>query len=71
MLRYESAGSLYEQHVLEGYRAAGGELHPQWRLLSRMEDLLALCDMLNSSTSEMPNRIADLRRLIVQTVTAN
>ncbi|WP_411344528.1 phosphotransferase family protein [Paenibacillus sp. WLX1005] len=71
MLRYESAGSLYEQHVLEGYRAAGGELHPQWRLLSRMEDLLALCDMLNSSTSEMPNRIADLRRLIVQTVTAD
>jgi aminoglycoside phosphotransferase (APT) family kinase protein len=69
MLRYESMDSTYEQHFLNGYRSGGGELHPEWRLLSRMEDLIALCDMLNHSDIHMPNRIADLRRLIVRTVT--
>ncbi len=69
MLRYEQVDSLYEQNFLAGYRSGGGALHPDWRLLSRIEDLIALCDMLNSSDEHMPIRIADLRRLILHTVT--
>ncbi len=68
MLRYEAVDSLYEQHFLAGYHAGGGTLHTEWRLLSRLEDLIALCDMLNSSDQHMPRRIADLRRLIARSI---
>ncbi len=43
-------------------------LEKNWRLLSRQEDLVALCDMLSHSTAETPNWVQDLRRLIAGTV---
>lgn len=43
-------------------------LEKNWRLLSRLEDLVALCDMLSHSTAETPNRVQNLRRLIAGTV---
>ncbi|WP_046216512.1 phosphotransferase family protein [Paenibacillus wulumuqiensis] len=68
MLRYEQEQSLYEQHFIQAYRQAGGQLDDQWRLLSRLQELIALLDMLNRSTAEMPVRIADLQRLIARTI---
>ncbi|WP_017813057.1 phosphotransferase family protein [Paenibacillus shenyangensis] len=68
MLRYEEEQSLYEQHFIEAYRQAGGQLDEQWRLLSRLQELIALLDMLSHSTASMPVRIADLRQLIARTI---
>ncbi|SDE95030.1 Phosphotransferase enzyme family protein [Paenibacillus sp. cl6col] len=68
MLRYEHDNSLFERHFIKAYRGSGGFLHENWVLLSKLEDLIALCDLLNRSTSEMPNRIADVRQLIIKTV---
>jgi len=68
MLRYELDNSLFERHFIKAYRGSGGFLDENWVLLSKLEDLIALCDLLNRSTSEMPNRIADVRQLIIKTV---
>lgn len=68
MLRYEHDNSLFERHFIKAYRGSGGFLDENWALLSKLEDLIALCDLLNRSTPEMPNRIADLRQLIIKTV---
>lgn len=68
MLRYEHDNSLFERHFIKAYRGSGGFLHENWVLLSKLEDLIALCDLLNRSTPEMPNRIADLRQLIIRTI---
>ena len=68
MLRYEDDNSLFERHFIKAYRGSGGFLHENWVLLSKLEDLIALCDLLNRSTPEMPNRIADLRQLIMRTI---
>ncbi|MBN3526956.1 phosphotransferase family protein [Paenibacillus apiarius] len=68
MLRYEENNSTFEQHFIKAYVQAGGVLPSNWRLLSRLEDLVALCDMLNSSTDETPNRMLDLKRLITKTL---
>ncbi|KJB87712.1 aminoglycoside phosphotransferase [Paenibacillus sp. E194] len=68
LLRYEHDNSLFERHFIEAYRGSGGFLNENWVLLSKLEDLIALCDLLNRSTPEMPNRIADLRQLIIRTI---
>lgn len=68
ILRYEDEGSLFEQHFIRGYQEHGGVLVDHWRLLSKLEDLIALCDMLNASTVDNPNRIRDLQHLITRTV---
>ncbi|WP_254659850.1 phosphotransferase family protein [Paenibacillus sp. KS1] len=68
MLRYEHDNSLFEHHFIKAYRGSGGFLDENWVLLSKLEDLIALCDLLNRSTSEMPNRIADVRQLIIKSV---
>jgi aminoglycoside phosphotransferase (APT) family kinase protein len=68
MLRYEQEGSAFEQHFIRAYQEQGMVLEPNWRLLARLEDLVALCDMMNTSTLDTPNRMRDLRSLIVGTV---
>lgn len=68
MLRYEEDGSVFEQHFIRAYQENGGVLNGNWKLLSRLEDLVALCDMLSHSTVDSPNRIRDLKRLIAKTV---
>lgn len=68
MLRYEKVNSLFERHFIQAYLDSGGFLNENWVQLSQLEELIALCDLLNRSTSDMPNRISDLRRLIIQTV---
>lgn len=64
MLRYEEDGSLYEEYFIRAYREQGGILHEDWRILSKLEDLVALCEMLNHSTLDTPRRIHDLQRLV-------
>lgn len=64
MLRYENRNSLFECHFIQSYRDSGGYLNENWRLISILEDIIALLDILNHSTSDMPNKISDVRRLI-------
>lgn len=68
MLRYEEDGSTFEKYFIRGYQEQGAVLEDNWKLLSKLEDLVALCDMLNSSTKDTPNRIRDLKGLIARTV---
>lgn len=68
MLRYEEDGSLFEEHFIRAYQEQGMTLEDNWKLLSKLEDLVALCDMLNNSTMDTPNRMQDLQRLIAGTV---
>lgn len=68
MLRYEDPDSRFAVHVIRGYREEGGQLEPRWHRLSKLEDLVALCDMLDHSTAETPNRRQDLVRLIADTI---
>ncbi|KIL40944.1 aminoglycoside phosphotransferase [Gordoniibacillus kamchatkensis] len=70
MLRYEPRDSALERHFIRAYIEHGGTLPSNWRLLSKLDDLIALCDMLNGSMAQTPNRINDLRRLIAATVQA-
>lgn len=68
MLRYEKPDSIFEQAFIKGYVEAGGQLPFNWRMLARLEDLVALCDLLNRSTPAMPNRISDLKSLIANSI---
>jgi aminoglycoside phosphotransferase (APT) family kinase protein len=68
MLRYEEDGSPFEKHFIRAYQEQGAVLEDNWKLLSKLEDLVALCDMLNNSTTDTPNRVQDLQRLIARTV---
>jgi len=68
MLRYEEDGSLFENYFIRAYQENGAVLNENWKLLARLEDLVALCDMLSHSTVDSPNRIRDLKRLIARTV---
>ncbi|MNY65040.1 hypothetical protein D3C86_2022450 [compost metagenome] len=68
MLRYEEDGSLFEQHFITAYQEHGGELDKNWKLIAKLEDLTALCDMLNHSTVNTPIRLRDLQRLVMKTV---
>lgn len=68
LLRYEEDNSVFEQHFIRAYQEHGGVLQENWKLISKLEDLLALCDMLSHSTETMPNRIRDLKSLITNTV---
>lgn len=67
MLRYEGRGSLFEETFIEGFVSGGGNLPDNWRRRAKLEDLVALCDLLNRTESGK-NRIADLKRLIVGTM---
>jgi aminoglycoside phosphotransferase (APT) family kinase protein len=67
MLRYEEDDSTFEKHFIRAYEE-GAVLEDNWKLLSKLEDLVALCDMLNNSTMDTPNRMTDLQRLIARTV---
>lgn len=68
MLRYEKEGSDFETHFLSGYEGGGGILKDNWRILSKLHDLVALCDLLNRSSSETPRRVQDLKYLISQAI---
>lgn len=68
VLRYEEDGSLFERQFVRAYLEQGGLLHKNWKILSKLEDLVALCDMLNHSTVDTPRRMNDLRRLIERSV---
>jgi aminoglycoside phosphotransferase (APT) family kinase protein len=68
MLRYEEDGSTFEKHFIRAYQEQGAVLEDNWKLLSKLEDLVAFCDMLNNSTMDTPNRMRDLQRLIARTV---
>jgi aminoglycoside phosphotransferase (APT) family kinase protein len=68
MLRYEQNDSVFERHFIRSYQEQGVKLAHNWKMLSHLEDLIALCDMLNQSTTKTPNRIHDLQRLIQKTV---
>ncbi|MCE5170028.1 aminoglycoside phosphotransferase family protein [Paenibacillus profundus] len=68
MLRYEENDSTFERHFIRSYVQSGGVLPSNWKLLSKLEDLIALCDMLNHSTAEAPNRVLDLKRLVTKTL---
>lgn len=73
MLRYERNGSVFETNFIRAYREGGAVLHDHWKILSKLEDLVALCDMLTHSSLATPNRMHDLQRLIAETaqVTTN
>jgi len=68
MLRYEEDGSTFERHFIRGYQEQGSVLGDNWKILSKLEDLVALCDMLNNSTMATPNRVSDLKNLITRTI---
>jgi aminoglycoside phosphotransferase (APT) family kinase protein len=68
MLRYEEDGSIFEKHFIRAYQEQGTILEDNWKILSKLEDLVALCDMLNNSTMDTPNRMRDLKDLIVRTI---
>ncbi|GAB6991989.1 phosphotransferase family protein [Paenibacillus pini] len=68
MLRYEEDHSAFEKHFIRAYQEQGIVLADNWRLLSTLEDLIALCDMLNNSSINTPNRVRDLQRLVVRTI---
>ncbi|MFC5452735.1 phosphotransferase family protein [Paenibacillus aestuarii] len=69
LLRYEAEGSIFEHHFIQAYKEQGVPLQTNWRLISKLEDLVALVDMLSSSTADTPNRVQDLRQLIACIVT--
>jgi len=69
ILRYEEEGSAFERHFIQAYKAQGVPLQTNWKLISKLEDLVALCDMLSSSTADTPKRVQDLRQLIAGIVT--
>lgn len=68
MLRYEREGSDFEASFLRGYESRGGILGDNWRMLSKLHDLIALCDLLDRSSVETPKRVQDLTHLIRQAV---
>ncbi|MBU5345914.1 phosphotransferase family protein [Paenibacillus lautus] len=68
MLRYEPDGSVFEKNFVRAYREEGAVLNDHWRILSKLEDLVALCDMLTHSNLATPTRMRDLQRLIAETV---
>lgn len=68
MLRYEEDSSTFEKHFIRAYQEQGTVLENNWKLLSKLEDLVALCDMLNNSTMDTPNRMSDLKGLIARTI---
>ncbi|HET7657743.1 MAG TPA: aminoglycoside phosphotransferase family protein [Bacillales bacterium] len=67
MLRYEPDGSPFEKDFIRGFQENGGALPKEWRKLSKLNDLIALVDLLNRSDSGV-NRIADLKQLIEGTM---
>lgn len=68
MLRYEPDGSVFEKNFVRAYLEEGAVLNDHWKILSKLEDLVALCDMLTHSNLATPTRIRDLQRLIAETV---
>ncbi|WP_028552801.1 phosphotransferase family protein [Paenibacillus sp. UNC451MF] len=68
ILRYEEDGSLFEKHFIRAYQEQGEELQENWKLISKLEDLVALCDMLSHCTESTPNRTRDLQQLIARTI---
>jgi aminoglycoside phosphotransferase (APT) family kinase protein len=67
-LRYERASRpLAEPHFSGGYLHAGGTLPDDWRRLSRIVDLIALCEML--TRDQLPDDVvADLVEIVRATV---
>ncbi|MGM1047716.1 MAG: phosphotransferase family protein [Bacillota bacterium] len=47
MLQYEHENSLFERHFIKAYQNSGGFLNENWVQSSKLEDLIALCDLLN------------------------
>jgi aminoglycoside phosphotransferase (APT) family kinase protein len=67
-LRYESSSSpVVEPYFSQGYLQAGGRLPPCWRRLSRVVDLIALCESLTHDALPGPV-LAELLELVRATV---
>jgi aminoglycoside phosphotransferase (APT) family kinase protein len=57
----------FEFAVVEGYRAAGGELPQDWRRMSRLLDMLSWADFL-SRPNPGPDLITDARTMLLATI---
>jgi aminoglycoside phosphotransferase (APT) family kinase protein len=67
-LRYESSSlPVVEPHFSQGYLQAGGRLAPIWRRLSRVVDLIALCESLTHDALPDPV-LLELLELVRATV---
>jgi len=67
-LRYESSSfRVVEPHFSQGYLQAGGRLLPCWRRLSRVVDLIALCESLTHDALPGPI-LVELLELVRATV---
>jgi fructokinase len=68
MLRYERAARpLLEPHFSKGFTDAGGVLREDWRHLSKILDLSALCEVLTRDPLP-PEIVAELIELVGATV---
>jgi aminoglycoside phosphotransferase (APT) family kinase protein len=67
-LRYSARQQpAYESGFLRGYRAAGGLLPDDWKRLSRMVDLISLCEFLDRPDAH-PTMVNDVRPLVQATL---
>jgi aminoglycoside phosphotransferase (APT) family kinase protein len=67
-LRYSARQpSAYESGFIQGYQAAGGALPDDWKRLSRMVDLINLCDFLNRA-DDNATVVRDVRPLVQATL---
>lgn len=67
-LRYSARQQpAYESGFIQGYRAAGGALPDDWKRLSRMVDLINLCDFLNRA-DDGSTIVNDVRPLVQATL---
>lgn len=69
VLRYEEEGSDFETHLMDGYESRGGVVKDNWRILAKLHDLVALCDLLERSSQDTPRRVLDLKKSIKQITT--
>ena len=67
-LRYSAQQQpTYESGFVNGYRAAGGKLPDDWKRLSRMVDLISLCDFLTRADDDS-TIVKDVRPLVQRTL---
>ncbi|ARI78345.1 phosphotransferase family protein [Halobacillus mangrovi] len=68
-IRYQSIPNFQhcEKGLVEGLKSKGITLPDEWKQIAQLYDLVALCSMLNTKENG-PNRIADLKSLIDQTL---
>ncbi|MFD2045382.1 phosphotransferase family protein [Ornithinibacillus salinisoli] len=69
MLRYENFPHIdvFEHAFIEGLQSGGVILQQEWKRISKLVDLVSLCDLLNNSYIGA-NRVKDIKQLISQTI---